>query len=154
MLTRTSPLKVEQSNYTTEPNYAGLDPIIRTDLYYENTPRYTMDSDFYALQAPILFCPASPGEVGYHVLPYALQVFSMDPTGGTNYSKLANVSIQHYPSSAAVNAAQGISQSGEQIITSNNGNPMVFNQTWAHVLVAQNKNIVRVAHGSIGQPIL
>ena len=97
----------EASNYTTEPiESAGLDPIIFTQLVYENSARLSMGSDYYSLTAPYYFSRAIPQETGYHAWFYALHTWKhTKPSGGTNYSKLANVSLIHQPSLAAVNAS-------------------------------------------------
>jgi hypothetical protein len=151
----------EWSNYTSEPNYAGQDPLQHSQLLYENTLRYDMDSDYFAGVAPILFSDAAPHETGYHLISYSLNVWDNDPKGSTNYSKLANVSIVHTTSTAAQNAA-GLNALGIPVDSA--GNPIVFPnasgvlvaqpQKWNHILHACNHQIVRVAHGSIGQPVL
>jgi hypothetical protein len=152
----------EQSNYTTEPNYAGLDPILFSQLIYENTVRVSMASDYYSLIAPYYFSDAIPEEAGYHMYTYALHPWlSLKPSGSTNYSKLANVSIEHDMSPAA-QAAAGVNGAG--VPQDQNGNPIVypdtagilspFPQQWRHVLIAYNWNIVRVANGSLGHPTL
>src|SRR5205807_1434407 len=48
----------EWSNYTTEPNYQGLDPISFSVLLYENTVRLSCGSDYYSLIVPFLFSDA------------------------------------------------------------------------------------------------
>ena len=151
----------EASNYTTEPlDFAGLDPIIYSQLVYENSARLSMGSDYYSLVAPYYFSRSIPQETGYHAWFYALHPWKhTKPSGGTNYSKLANVSLIHQPSTAAVNAS-GIN--GPPV--DQNGNPLLFPpndlqgvpfpQKWRHVCLALNANIIRVANGSLGFPSL
>lgn len=148
----------EQSNYTTEPNYAGQDPIAFSTLVYENTTRLAMGSDYYSLTHPYYTSTAIPDETGYHMWSYALHAWLYNPSGSTNFSKLANVSILHDMGPAAINAANTTNP------TDSNGNPILFPdsagvlqispQSWNHVFRAQNWNIVRVANGSLGHPTL
>jgi hypothetical protein len=151
----------EYSNYTTQPLGQGADPIGFVTLVYENTARLAMDADYFTLMEPYYKAPAIPEETGYHMWSYALSSNSLNPCGSTNYSKLANVSIMYQPSSAAVNAAGA--QTGIPLDT--NGNPIRWPtnstvvtdnqiQTWEHILVARNHNIIRIANGSIGFPTL
>ena len=153
----------EWSNYTTEPEYAGLDPISFTLLVYENTCRLAQGSDYFSLIHPDLMSEATPDETGYHMWSYALKPWAMlEPSGSTNYSKLANVSIQHDMSPAA-QASAGIGTPGG-IPLDSSGQPLVypdgsgieqpFFQRYTHVLNAQNWNIARVANGSLGHPTL
>lgn len=144
----------EQSNYTTEPNYTGLDPLAASHLLYENTVRVSADIDYYALLAPYYAAPAIPDETGYHAYFYCLNFANLNPNGSTDYSKLANVSILHDPSTAATNAANTANPVDQ------NGNPIqgpggvIFPQTFAHVIRARNLNIARYANGSLGLPVL
>jgi hypothetical protein len=148
----------EMSNYTTEPNYNGLDPIAYTQLLYESTPRLAMGSDYFSLIQPYYMSTAIPEETGYHFWSYALHPWDTSkPSGSTNYSKLANVSIVHDCSPAAINAANTTAP------VAANGTPLVFPpltgttpfpQSWRHVFLAKNWNIGRIANGSFGQPTL
>lgn len=153
----------EWSNYTTEPNYAGLDPIAFSTLVYENTCRLSQGSDYYSLIHPDLMSEATPDETGYHMWSYALKPWdSLKPSGSTNYSKLANVSIQHDMSpaaqaSAGINTAGGVpqDQNGNTIQYPNSSGVLVdFPQRYRHIFVARNWNIARVANGSLGHPTL
>lgn len=150
----------EQSNYTTEPGYGGLDPISHTQLIYENTPRISMGSDYYSLVAPYYWADGIPDETGYHMYSYALCPWDpLKPSGSTNYSKLSNVILEHDMSSAARAAAgvYGVPQdkAGNPIVYPNSGGDLVqFPQQWQHVCIARNWNIIRVANGSLGFPTL
>jgi hypothetical protein len=147
----------EWSNYTTEPDYNGLDPIAFSTLVYENTCRVAQGSDYYSLILPDLLSDAIPEDTGYHFWTYALLPWDpLKPSGSTNYSKLANVSISHNMSPAA-QAACGIGTSGnspedhmgEPIQYPNADGTLVdFKQSFRHILVAKNWNIARVANGS------
>lgn len=153
----------EWSNYTTEPDYAGLDPIAFSTLVYENTCRLAQGSDYYSLMHPDLFSEATPDETGYHMWSYSLKPWDpLKPAGSTNYSKLANVSISHDMSPAA-QAASGINTAGGHP-EDQNGNIIVypdlsgveqdFKQKFLHIFLARNWNIGRVANGSLGHPTL
>lgn len=152
----------EWSNYTTEPNYAGLDPISFTQLVYENTTRLAQGSDYYSLILPDLLSKATPDESGYHMWTYALHPWNpLTPSGSTNYSKLANVSLIHNMSPAAQNAA-GVGAAGVPVDQAGNliqypnsaGVIQNFPQRWNHILVVRNWNIIRVANGTLALPTL
>jgi hypothetical protein len=153
----------EWSNYTTNFDYKTINgvaaqsaqvqggafgisywnPIQKSELIYENTLRLSSDSDFYALIHPYLFSDTVPDEVGYHMWTYSLRPWeALSPAGSTNYSKLANVTVNHDISNIA------------QYYLNNNlvnlGAPLKL----SNVLVAQNWNIARVANGSLGHPTL
>lgn len=146
----------DYSNYTTEPLGAGLDPLSFSVLTYENTARVAMGSDYYSFIAPY-YIPwgAIPDQTGYHAYYYG--ILPWDPTrpsASTNYSKLANVSITHTCSAAALAAANGVGQNGAIVWYNNAGQPITTYQTWNHIFIARNWNIVRVANGSLGMPTL
>jgi len=153
----------EWSNYTTLPNYAGLDPITYSTLIYENTVRLAQGSDYYSLMLPYLLSDAIPDEVGYHMWTYSLKPWcALKPAGSTNFSKLSNVSLNHQPSpaaqaSAGINTASGApeDQEGNPIVyPDSNGIEQPFPQNYRHIFVAKNWNIGRVANGSFGHPVL
>lgn len=153
----------EWSNYTTEPGYKGLDPIAYSALIYENTVRVAQGSDYYSLTHPFYFSDAIPEETGYHMYGYSLRPWDpLKPAGSTNYSKLANVSIRHDMSPAAM-ASVGINTPGNVPLDSKgqliqypdvNGALVNFPQKYKHVFNAKNHNIARVANGSLGHPTL
>ena len=150
-----------QSNYTTEPHYAGLDPISFSTLIYENTTRVAMGSDYYSLMCPWYVSDAIPEETGYHMYSYAIHPWLQDPSGSTNYSKLANVSLAHDPSPAATNAANVAAPTNSagglirEPVFGTLGAPAPLSpQTFVHVFESCNWNIVRVANGSLGLPVL
>jgi hypothetical protein len=152
----------DQSNYTTisTPEVdAGLvpvsfppsDPIARTTLLYENSVRLANDSDYFALTHPWYFSDAISETTGYHIYSYGLKPWDpVRPSGSTDYSKLANVSIAHDPSFAASQAAAGLYEDGTTIVFAG----VTFPQTFEHVFCARNFNILRVANGSAGFPAL
>lgn len=153
----------EWSNYTTEYGYTGADPLANTALIYDSTTRLDQGSDYYSLIHPNFFHEAIPDETGYHVWSYGLYPWAAaEPSGSTNYSKLANVSIIHTPSPAAVAAAGIGTASGRP--EDRNGVPIVypnasgvevdFAQSFLHILCARNMNVARFANGSIGLPVL
>jgi hypothetical protein len=153
----------EWSNYTTETNYAGLDPISFATLVYENTCRLAQGSDYYSLMHPYLLSTAVPDETGYHMWSYSIKPWDpLKPAFSTNYSKLANVSITYDISPAAMAAAGIGTASGRP--EDQNGNIIQYPdsagvlqdqaQRFRHVFQARNWNIARVANGSLGHPTL
>lgn len=148
----------EHSNYTTEPFGEGMDPISTVQLLYESTPRLSMGSDYFALVCPYHHSPAIPDETGYHMWSYALHVFSLNPCGSTNFSKLANVTMIYSPSQAAINAANPtapVDQNNNPIQWPNiSGVLSPMPQSFEHIFIAKNHNIGRIANGSFGFPTL
>lgn len=150
----------EWSNYTTEPAYVGLDPISESHLIYESSVRLSQRSDYYSLMHPYLMSDAIPEETGYHMWSYSLHPWDpLMPAGSTNYSKLANVSLQHDMSLAAQNAAgtsgaAPVGRNGVALQWPVAGVQAAFAQTFRHVVRAVNWNIVRVANGTLGLPVL
>jgi hypothetical protein len=155
------------SNYTTtldvlppssgNSSLPGVDPILSSKLLYENTARYDMGSDYFSLIVPYYFSDAIPEDTGYHMITYALAAWSLDPNGSTNYSKLANVSIQHLPSPGMTAAMSGINiLDGTNISWADTAGALIspYPQKFQHVLNVRNHNIGRVANGSFGHPIL
>ena len=159
----------EWSNYSTEGPLMGLtslgiDPLAQASLKYESTLRVVLGSDYYALTVPHYYSVAIPEEVGYHMYSYALNSFLYNPSGSTNYSKLANVSLDYVPSVAAINAA-GVSSSGAIAPVRSDGTTPLqwyqkgvekadFPQSFVGIFIANNWNIARVANGSLGHPTL
>jgi hypothetical protein len=146
----------EWSNYTSQSQYAnapaygvlGADPLAYTQLLYENTPRLSAGSDYFSLIHPYLLSEAVPDESGYHMYSYALKPWSPTcPSASTNYSKLANVSIAHDASPAAIAAADGAAPMGVgpdgAATPLTIGDDLVFPQKWHHVFIAQNWNIAK-----------
>jgi len=153
----------EYSNYTTLFDYGGLDPIAFSTLIYENTCRIAQGSDYYSLIFPDLFSDAIPDETGYHLWSYGMKPWDpLKPSGSTNYSKLANVSLAHDMSPAALASAgigtasgQPEDQNGNIIVyPDSSGVEVDFPQKYRHIFVARNWNIARVANGSLGHPTL
>lgn len=171
----------EGSNYTTQSSLAitnvintvllkapsetapfyGSDPIYYTQLLYENTPRYSMSSDYYMWIAPFYFAEAVPEETGYHMISYSLKTFSYDPAGSTNYGKLSNVSIVHDFSQDCKDASNLTTPTGYNLDGSKcnlkfnkNGVIDVFPQTYRAITIALNRNIARISNGSLGHPSL
>ena len=150
----------DHSNYTTlssvltTPSIAGADPIQFTHLFYENSVRLASHADYFSLVHAWYFSDAIAEKTGYHIYAYALHPW--DPTrpcGSTDYSKLANVSISHDASAAAILAAQGQYEDGADILWPTEQSAP-FKQSWHHVFNARNWNILRAANGSIGFPSL
>lgn len=122
------------------------DPIKHTSLLYENTNRFTnMGSDYFCFVNPWYHAPAIPTDTGYHLYSYSLKFFELDPMGSTNYGKLSNVSIVPAASLDAVLASGGGGQPG----TGTN-----FQQNYEFIVTVINNNIVRIAGGALGFPVL
>ena len=149
---------MERSNYTTEIEYSGDDPLDRVQLLYENNVRLDYGSDVFAYILPYHHCDQMPDETGYHIWSYALNTNDLNPCGSTNYTKLANVTIQYTPSASAQNAANTITpvrSDGTPLQwVSSTGALIPLPQTYQHILIARNHNIGRVANGSFGFPTL
>ena len=158
----------EWSNYSTEAPLMGevslgIDPLAQASLKYESTLRVVLGSDYYSLTVPYYYSVAIPEEVGYHMYSYALNSFLYNPSGSTNYSKLANVSLDYVPSGAAI-AAAGVTPNGNSVPFRTDGNELEwrlggaeeapFPQSFVGIFIANNWNIARVANGSLGHPTL
>ena len=129
------------SNYTsTDPDVNsgfvlnGVNPIDSVTLKYDNTERFTLNSDFFGLVQPFYFANQVPSgnqgasPVGYNMYSYALNPSSADPSGSTNFGKLTNVALK--VSTAAVTSTSRL------------------------LIRALNFNIVRVSGGALGFPVL
>jgi len=158
----------EWSNYSTEAPLMGkvcngIDPLAQASLKYESTLRVVLGSDYYSLTVPYYYSVAIPEEVGYHMYSYALNSFLYNPSGSTNYSKLANVSLDYVPSGAAI-AAAGVTPNGGGVPFRTSGEVLEwwlggaeeapFPQSFVGIFIANNWNIARVANGSLGHPTL
>lgn len=157
-MVRNTTIKNEWSNYTTatpvstatavnyEPQNGAFDPIELTTLIYENSKRMeNLGSDYYSLIEPYYKAPAIPAYTGYHMYSYALNITDIDPTGSTNFGKLANVTISFVASPSAIVGANG---------TGPPGSGMDFPQTYEFICVGVNHNILRVENGTVGFPIM
>jgi hypothetical protein len=159
----------EWSNYTAASPYvnqgapyAGVvfspslaaDPISHASLLYENTQRLSnMGADYFALVNPWYNAVSLPRETGYHMYSYSLDIMSVNPMGSTNFGKLTNVSLQLAPSKSATDAAASVGTviaPNAALVTAGAGVTQIFE----FVLVAVNHNIIRVAGGALGFPVL
>jgi len=131
----------------------SADPINTASLLYENTQRLSnMGADYYALVNPWYNAVSIPLETGYHMYAYTLDIMSVNPMGSTNFGKLTNVSLQLTPSVAAqtAGAATGTLTVPGPAVADGAGTP----QQYEFVLVAINHNVIRVAGGALGFPVL
>lgn len=152
----------DQSNYTCLSSVLSgplanfpSDPLSYTVLQYENQSRFADNSGYYSLDVPWYFSTAGPVATGYHMASYALQAWNAtSPCGSTEFSKLANVSITHTCSKDAIYASQGLYKDGATQILWPAGAEDPFKQSFAHIFLARNWNIGRVANGSFGFPAL
>lgn len=111
----------------------AVDPIAHTSLVYENSPRLTqMGSDYFSLIQPFYHCPCIPLETGLHVFSYALDVYSLEPLGSTNYGKLTNVSI--IPTASKATLTPGEVGSGNE-----------YEQKFDFLVLALSWNIIRIS---------
>lgn len=125
----------------------GFDPIAESTIIYENSQRVHAGSDYYSLVVPWYFTPAIPDVSGLHGYSYSLNAWSLDPMGSTNYSKLANVSINVVPSDAATDDAETQPEIGTIV-------PEGTTRSYRFLLRAKNWNVVRISGGSLGLPVL
>lgn len=157
----------EWSNYTCAspvPTGKGViyspplatDPIATTSLYYENTQRLSnMGSDYFSLIQPWYTATDIPLETGYHLYSYTLDLTNSNPLGSTNYGKLTNVTLACVPSADATitGNAPGTSASiARPSALAFQGAPV--NQSFQLVVVVVNHNIIRIAGGALGFPVL
>lgn len=150
-------LGADQSNYSTLSSVLiarqgdAVDPLYHSALIYENQPRFTDTSVYSSVEAPYRTSINIPNEIGYHVLPYALNLWDATcASGSTGYGKLANVAINHQMGQAAILASQGKYPNGDDIFWP--GVEDLFPQVFQHVLLARNHQIFRAANGSLGIP--
>jgi hypothetical protein len=155
----------EWSNYTAaspvcteagvnfSPDLAA-DPINTTSILYENTQRLSnMGADYFALVNPWYNAVSIPLETGYHMYSYSLDMMNVNPMGSTNFGKLTNVSIQLTPSTAVQTSGAStgtLAVPNADLLPQGAG----LQQTFETVLVAINHNIIRVAGGALGFPVL
>jgi len=150
-------LGADQSNYSTLSSVLiakqgdAVDPILHSALIYENQPRFTDTSVYSSIEAPMRTSINTPRHIGYHVMPYALNLWDATcASGSTGYGKLANVAINHQLGPAAVLASQGKYPDGTDIFWP--GPEDAFPQVFQHILLARNHQIFRAANGSLGIP--
>ena len=170
----------EHSNYTTVspfPTQTGVifapmginaggnatnlfaDPISNVVLSYEGSNRSQMPIDYYSLVAPFYHAPSIPLETGFHLYPYAADLYAIDPFGSTNYGKLTNVSFQWTLTSEVAYAATGLKALNPTVTPTNvNTTLLYWNSTGAwnpelfrSVCVGINNNFVRIVGGALGQ---
>jgi hypothetical protein len=143
------------SNYTTNSpvnngnivSYSnGSDPIQHTSLTYESTVRLAhMTSDFFSLVQPWFCAPTIPAMTGYHMYSYSLDFCSLDPMGSTNFGKLTNVTIGLNASQAAIVGSNGTG-------APNSG--ANYPQSYEFVATVINNNVIAIAGGAVGFPVL
>ncbi len=151
----------EHANYTCAspvPQVNGVnfsadlasDPISTVTLLYENTQRLSgMGADYFSLVNPWYNAVSIPGETGYHMYSYSLDIMSVNPMGSTNFGKLTNVTISVTPSPDAQTAATTggtLTAPNAAFVLKGAG----IQQQFQMVLVAINSNIVRVSGGALG----
>ncbi len=178
---RNTTVKSDYSNYTINSAVVGVDtvtsaPIVtfnapfpyHTDaisnvsLTYENTTRLSqLGSDYFSLVQPYYQPSATiPTETGYHVYSYSLDFINLNPMGSTNYGKLTNVTIAPAATTYATLAATGgsftTSYPLNSVLVTNGFTTAGINyaQTYSFITVALVNNIIRIAGGALGFPIL
>ena len=159
--------KAEWANYSSAspvPTAAGVsfhpaaasDALAQISVYYENTQRLSnMPVDYFSLIQPFYRAPAIPEETGYHLYAYTLDLMDINPHGSTNYGKLTNVGVEFAPSAEA---QQGAAGAGTLAVPDASASNIIagqgLKQSFSFVLVAVNHNIVRIAGGALGFPVL
>ncbi len=88
---------------------SGAAPVVgNLTLTYETTNRFNqMAWSYFSKITPFYHAPATPAEIGYGLLSYALDLDNINPNGSTNYSRIATVQVQPNPSAQAIIAANG-----------------------------------------------
>jgi len=136
------------------PNLAA-DPLNSISLLYENTQRLSnMGADYFSLVNPWYNAVSIPNETGYHMYSYSLDMMSVNPMGSTNYGKLTNVSMQLTPSAASQTSAASTGTLAVPASSSLVNDGAGLTQIFEFVLCVMNHNIVRVAGGALGFPVL
>lgn len=138
-----------RSNYTlTAPDVNsgfvlnGVDPLSQATLKYDNTDRFTLNSDYFQLVQPFYHANQIPSgnvgasPVGLNMYSYALNPLSSDPSGSTNYGKLTNVSLNLKRTSGTETKFNSVDTQNRLLIR------------------ALNFNIVRISGGALGFPVL
>lgn len=158
--------KAEWANYSSAspvPQASGVnfapaaasDALAQVSLYYENTQRLSnMPVDYFSLIQPWYRAPAIPEETGYHLYSYSLDLLDVNPHGSTNYGKLTNVGVEFAPSAdaaagGAVAGSLAVPGSAAEIAAGQG-----VKQAFSFVLVGVNHNLVRIAGGALGFPVL
>jgi hypothetical protein len=142
----------EQSNYTTEPNYMGVNPIRHVALQYEAVTRLCEPSDYFSHVHPYFFGNSIPSVLGMHMWSYSLFPFGIQTAGSTNYSKMSNISIAYDMSDACMQSI-GCGCKGE-VPSNQDGCPLPSAQKYQHVFMIKNHNIASMACGNLGFPSL
>ncbi len=145
-------------------NVANLfsDPVTGVILSYEGSNRSQMPVDYYSLVAPFYHAPSIPMETGYHLYPYSVDLYAIDPFGSTNYGKLTNVSFQWNLAAELSYSATGMSRLNATVTPQNVTTTLLaYNSTGAWnpglfrtVCLAINHNFVRIAGGALGDNCL
>jgi hypothetical protein len=112
-----------------------------------------MGADYFSLINPWYNAVSIPNETGYHLYSYSLDLMSVNPMASTNFGKLTNVSLQLTPSTAAQTAAASVGTlSAPNATLRSQGAGLT--QIFEFVLVGVNHNVIRIAGGALGFPIL
>ncbi len=133
---------------------AASDPINSVSLLYENTQRLSnMGSDYFSLVNPWYNACAIPKETGYHLYSYTLDLTSVVPMGSTNFGKLTNVSLSITPSADAVATSAGTGTLASPD-TANVDAGYGLKQLFEVIICSLNLNVIRIAGGALGFPVL
>ena len=137
------------------------DPLEYLNILYENTARVAMNIDYYALVNPYYHAVRIPTEHGYHMYSYSAHNYKdLDPKGSTNYGKLTNVSLQFKATQEAQDAANAAKISEDQKkekygdVKYRVRSGVVTPQKYECHAAVINHNIVRVAGGVLGFPVM
>lgn len=125
---------------------AAVDPIANFTILYENTPRLSdVPIDYFSLMNPYYHAVTIPIETGYHLYSYSVYFPSHNPMGSTNYGKLTGVQYVPQASAGAIIGANGTG-------AANSGAD--YAQSYDFVAEVVNNNVLRVAGGAIGFPVM
>src|SRR5260221_2886897 len=160
-----SALGAEQSNYTTALyGMGGFNPIHHISILYENTYRFSNNSDYYTSIVPWYFCSSMPTNTGYHLISYALKPMTINPTESTNYNRLNDVSLNIKMSDAFFDsihsslplANPSIPGGSKRLLeyrTGDTGETINLPQNYKLIVRVCNHNIIRIQDGILLVPI-
>ena len=137
----------------------GSDPFASIDLSYEGTYKLqTQPPDYFSLVQPYFHAVSVPVQCGYHLYSYGLNIYSYENDFSTNYSKLTNVTLSGEFSSDAIMLSNAIDTAGWAAVANalavSASTKVRQAQKYKLFVLAHNFNILRVAGGTTGFPVL
>jgi hypothetical protein len=144
-------------NGACQPAYLcpGSDPFASVDLSYEGTYKLqTQPPDFFSLVQPYFHAVSVPVQCGYHLYSYGLNIYSYENDFSTNYSKLTNVTLSGEYSADAIALSAGANAAVLNALAVGASTKITQAQKYKLFVLAHNFNILRVAGGTTGFPVL